>query len=853
MLKFAAFDVLSAELYPGANRGDRRALVQVVGRALPGMSNHDGRTAVVFKQAHRHNFAYDPRPGFLYVRSRAISSRCNDNFDEFPAGEIREAYRTFVGKPVFVNHKNENHRRARGVIIDAALHEDTNPDGSPDTWIEVLMEVDAVHFPKLAQAILAGEIDRTSMGTDVAYSVCSFCGNKATTPIEYCAHIPRLKGRRIRRTTASGQQEDVLVREICHGLRFFENSLLVEEPADPTAFTFGVDDRGLRASASLDAQAGPRHRWVIRTPDGKELSDTSTRPYTHAVIVLNGEPKGAWEQANRPRGTWGYWSLHSDYGRAVKDAESVRRGVADPGLPDMRFEDVQVVPVEFPDSTTAARSIAYGETVAPADVDTLRDENCPVCGEADSYDGDKCMVCGFIKPPDEFMDPDLEKARQTDLRQQQDDSTAGEGDLKCDNCGKTFQSDESKGGAPAFIPPKASAAGQTLKGDDPRLPKSKESAPDEASDADDPGTAPAKGDVCPACGEGTLQPVSDTSAPDPPSDKPTDQDRADDEDEKDDEDDADGKGKPPWMKDKKKGAILSTATRVRPSGDAEQKEQSMRPALAALAEQQRTIDRQNRRIGALEGVLRLLTHAAGVAEHPRVASLLRVADENNPAQPVPAPPSEAPAATTEETLGDLNDADVEAVGVVPGATDVAPDATTSLDAGGTVLDVPLDLNEQDVEAPVAGTEGPRPLSEVKTETEVRAGDGQEDVSFPLEPFMQERRTTGSSPGEPRTFAAMRLARLRIQAGVEQATDDLALATQIAGGEMTDESIQTEIDTLSRVLHASASRQAQRTVPRSLVPRSAAAVGRTVPSMQNDPVVPIQSVANGPTEDEFLFE
>jgi hypothetical protein len=197
--------------------------------------------SVLRRMAHRVEFDYEPRPGFLYVRSRAISSRCNDNFDEFPADEIKVSYRTFVGKPVFVNHHNDNHRRARGVIIDAKLHEDRAPDGSPDTWCEVLMEVDAVRFPKLAKAILAGHIDRTSMGTDVAFSKCSFCGNKATTPLEYCSHIPALKGKRIVRTTASGKKEGILVREICYGLKFFENSLLVEEPADPTAYFLGVE------------------------------------------------------------------------------------------------------------------------------------------------------------------------------------------------------------------------------------------------------------------------------------------------------------------------------------------------------------------------------------------------------------------------------------------------------------------------------------------------------------------------------------------------------------------------------------------------------------------------------------
>jgi len=209
----------------------------------------------LMRNAHRASFDYSPRAGFLYVRSRAISSRCNDNFDEFPAEEIKKAYATFVGKPIFVNHHNADHRRARGVIVDAVLHEDRNHDGSPDTWVEVLMEVDAVKFPMLAQAIIRGEIDRTSMGTDVAYSKCSACGNKAVTPLDYCDHIRNSKGRTYVRRTASGEAKEELIREICYGLGFFENSLLVEEPADPTAYFLGVDTRGLNMTSSKKVSA----------------------------------------------------------------------------------------------------------------------------------------------------------------------------------------------------------------------------------------------------------------------------------------------------------------------------------------------------------------------------------------------------------------------------------------------------------------------------------------------------------------------------------------------------------------------------------------------------------------------
>lgn len=204
--------------------------------------------------AHRHHFDYEVRPGYLYVRSRAISSRCNDNFDEFPAEELEKSYATFIGKPVFVNHSNEDHRRARGVIIDAVLHKDSNRDGTKDWWVEVLHEVDALRFPKLAQEILNGNIGRTSMGTDVAYSLCSACGNKATTPAEYCAHIPASKGMTLYKRTASGQKVGEIIRETCFGLKFFENSLLVEPPADPTAHFLGVDDRGLNMTAAASGE-----------------------------------------------------------------------------------------------------------------------------------------------------------------------------------------------------------------------------------------------------------------------------------------------------------------------------------------------------------------------------------------------------------------------------------------------------------------------------------------------------------------------------------------------------------------------------------------------------------------------
>jgi hypothetical protein len=70
----------------------------------------------------------------------------------------------------------------------------------------------------------------------------------------------------------------------------------------------------------------------------------------------------------------------------------------------------------------ASRTASPTQRTAPPQVDTLRDEACPVCGETDGYRGDECGVCGYVRPPEPFMDPDLEMAQRIDLRQDQAES-----------------------------------------------------------------------------------------------------------------------------------------------------------------------------------------------------------------------------------------------------------------------------------------------------------------------------------------------------------------------------------------------------------------------------------------------
>lgn len=765
----------------------------------------------IVKGAHRVTFDYQPREGYIYVRSRMISSRVNDNFDGFPAEEIEKGYRTFLGKPVFVNHHNEDHRKARGIILDAALHRDLNPDGSKDWWAEGLMEVDAMTYPKLAKAILAGHIDRTSMGVDVEKSICSACGNTATTPLEYCAHVPGMKGKKIWRTTASGHKTGKLIYESCFGLSFFENSLLVEEPADPTAFFLGsvtagpgldhltagmnrtasrhtaetkmlspdtpannrasapgtpddqIEDKdiapssrfkdlslgedekgiyvknnegrspsydspqdipvtqlndmrsaslrlvagtrcpmcfGLNTTATMRGEqdcwdcghgfyveqspkmaAGPKYphaadhpffqehpvhhdnitsHWHDASDDEKEQgkswykdahtiakgigSVTGHDTHTAAGIVANYSPQQGWagnlhnaakvmreghgiggkgsgmfasdqqrKSADRilsgehhddvlkghkvkdfahliehggdanphePRAVVDRHALgvaagkrmsDDDYGKFPKtqrhyynhvvgayhqaakhlsehegepiyahqvqavtwlvrqrknqEAEQASHGAdsnadrlnkgrevgrqrSEQGWHDYRnqhFPGLGEGPgtgYEKNEPKSARRRLAYGETKAPGEIDTLREESCPVCGEENAWDGDKCDVCGFIPPPKAFQDPDLDKAKQLDLRQDKEDGINRDPDPTSETApDNDVQFDEDKAAqeeSENYLV--CNACGEQFPAGGPR------STDTDAPELGNRGEGQvAEGDVCPACGQGVLE------------------------------------------------------------------------------------------------------------------------------------------------------------------------------------------------------------------------------------------------------------------------------------------------------------------------------------------------------------
>ena len=120
-------------------------------------------------------------------RYAKIARMANDNGDFFSYEELKDKYKTFIGKSAFVDHKNDNVENARGIVLDSAWNE-------RGKFVELLIAVDKVGYPELARGVEIGIITDVSMGCRCGYSICSACGNKAVTEDDFCTCVKRYKG-----------------------------------------------------------------------------------------------------------------------------------------------------------------------------------------------------------------------------------------------------------------------------------------------------------------------------------------------------------------------------------------------------------------------------------------------------------------------------------------------------------------------------------------------------------------------------------------------------------------------------------------------------------------------------------
>lgn len=196
-------------------------------------------------------------PNALWVKVKAIEAdRENDNGDYFSREELLKSYKSFEGVPVFTNHENNKIEKAKGKVILAEWSDEENA-------VYCTMFVDRESYPDICRLVEAGIATDVSMGTQVDYSECSVCKQKAKTEAEYCDHLKTMKGR-----VFEGQK----VYEKNYGLKFIEISIVTDGACKDCTIREIIDPEELLSQARHEPMKAAASIKDVMQKIGRELS-----------------------------------------------------------------------------------------------------------------------------------------------------------------------------------------------------------------------------------------------------------------------------------------------------------------------------------------------------------------------------------------------------------------------------------------------------------------------------------------------------------------------------------------------------------------------------------------------------
>lgn len=280
-----------------------------------------------------------------------------------------------------------------------------------------------------------------------------------------------------------------------------------------------------------------------------------------------------------------------------------------------------------------------------------------------------------------------------------------------------------------------------------------------------------------------------------------------------------------------------------------------RPLMSAVAAQQAVLDQiraDQAKILQDQAVQReqitMIARLAGIS--PEIAKL---ADVANPAQPIPDPGEQAATETTEQAVTPLTHDDVRSPGQTGGSTEHVPAASTDvvIQPGESLPTQPFN-QLIDVTTPTSGTNtGEVHPDQMRIETDVRhMNPMQPEVAFPWNISPNQSNSNPPHDGEmakssSRFPASLRLARLRIDAGLDRG-DDITIAAKIEASTMPDSVIEHEIAVLSAVAQAATPQAATA----DTMPRRAANKVRTAPSLASAPSM--DTSGSSASDDTFLW-
>lgn len=150
---------------------------------------------IIQQAASAYKISSNPADYILVPVPIIITDTPNRNGVSFPSKETAmfspshgmPHYKTWIGKPTYEEHDNQDIRKAKGIILDAVM----NPiRGYPKFYkIVTLLAFDRTKDRGLYNRIKTGILNSYSMGAFVGEYRCSFCGAKSSKLKQTCSHI----------------------------------------------------------------------------------------------------------------------------------------------------------------------------------------------------------------------------------------------------------------------------------------------------------------------------------------------------------------------------------------------------------------------------------------------------------------------------------------------------------------------------------------------------------------------------------------------------------------------------------------------------------------------------------------
>jgi len=372
---------------------------------LDGSAKIDVR-GILKRRAADYAISDDPK-NYLFEVIRANTSQVfNDNHDGFERSELLRfdprlktaVYLTYREKPHHVNHRTENPKRARGILLDAHYNDSSTPlaecpgcgnktadrknrDESglgckkcgtvvKDDFVEILVAVDRRKDPTFAKGVETGQLRFGSMGCNCAETLCNVCGNVAQSTSDFCTHIragnkgtlwasangrdgwkkitaaeaKREATRRNRKFQAADfvelrADDGYTIRkaaEWCRGVEFDEYSR-VHMPADPKASQFEVLNR--QASSGDESLDNETRQLLAATKKRKKAAGKEKTAMKFVVVRVDGDPSD----------TYAAETLEEAMDLAMPDSgsrvEMAEVEAEDAGAARLKAEDTDFTPV----------------------------------------------------------------------------------------------------------------------------------------------------------------------------------------------------------------------------------------------------------------------------------------------------------------------------------------------------------------------------------------------------------------------------------------------------------------------------------------------------------------------------